>query len=107
MQISYDSNLNILATAVLNFNMKTVSETFECLLLNQHITMSYYNTANCFELLHMQILCKWANFIIFRLNITVKYIASSLKYIKYIIYACVLNEGLDGGGGGGLEFSNQ
>ena len=54
---------------VLNFNMKTVFETVEWLLSDQHITKNLYNIANYFEFLHVQILCKWANFVIFRLNI--------------------------------------
>ena len=61
MQISLNSNSYIFATIVLNFNMKTVSETFESLLFDQNITY--------FEFLHMQILCKLANFMMLRLAI--------------------------------------
>ena len=46
MLISQNSNANILAINVLNFNMKTDSETLECLLFNQHKTKSLYNKAN-------------------------------------------------------------
>ena len=61
MLISENFNANILAIAVLNFNMKTDSETLECELFNQHKTKSLYNIANYFEFLHRQILCYSAN----------------------------------------------
>ena len=65
--------------------MKTITETFECLLFNQHITKSLYNIANYFEFLHVQM----SEFHDIQTKNTVKCIAYSLK--RYIIYACVLN----------------
>ena len=58
MQLNQNSNANILAITVPNFNMKTDSETFEYLFLNQDKIKSLYNIANYFELLHVQCLCK-------------------------------------------------
>ena len=86
MLISQNSNVNILAIAVQNFNMKTDFETLKCLLFKQHKTKSLYNIANFF------IFFARANFMQLRefRNIltkhTVQYITCSLKYI---IYACV------------------
>ena len=59
--------------------MKTVFETFEYLLFNQHITKSLYNIANYFEFLHMQM----SKFHDILTKNTVKDFACSLK--RYII----------------------
>ena len=66
--------------------MKTDSETLECLLFNQHKSVSLYNIVNYFEILHMQMSEFWD----ILTKHTVKYIACSLKW--YVIYACVLND---------------
>ena len=88
MLINQNSNATILSTAVLNFNMKTVFETLERLLFNQH-TKCLYNIANYLDFLHVQILCKMSEFCDIPTKHTVKYIACSLKW--YINYVCVLN----------------
>ena len=58
MLISQNSNANILEIAVLNFNMKTDSETLECLPFNRPKTKSLYRIVNYFEFLHVRILCR-------------------------------------------------
>ena len=88
MLISQNSNANILAIAVLNFNMKTDSETLECLLFNQHKTKSLYNIATISNFFASANFVQMSEFRDILTKHTVKYIACSLGW--YIIYACVL-----------------
>ena len=90
MQISLDSNLNILATTVMNFDIKTGSETFEYLLFNQHINKSLNNIANYFEFLHVQILWKSVNFMIIRLKYS-KIHCPLVETVYTVIYPFVWN----------------
>ena len=68
--------------------MKTVSEMFERLLFNQHITKSLYNSQlfRSFARANFMQMCEFRDI---PTKHTVEYIACSFKW--YIIYACVLN----------------